>query len=288
MNTASAMTEKPDRLAPSKATIRQLFALSGNLCAFPNCTHLLINEQGALVAEMAHIEGVKPGGERFNPTMTNEERREPSNLLLLCHQHHVETDDEKVWTVEKMREMKATHERRFQNPEKAILEGLKDWTQSDELILPANLDGLHKALKSPFLQEDYEDEKGRYLVEVLKYLEAYKNVPHETRAFLGAVVMRMVTMESRLTKFGRYSVSIPVEDVRKALHLTVKHIIREVDSLDTYDLGDLEEGPHSRHVVNIRNVYEIPFWHEVLTYCNRVNHDFKTYYLDLDFSGLEG
>ena len=34
-----------------------------------------------------------PQGERFNAEQSDEERRSYDNLLLLCYQHHIETDD---------------------------------------------------------------------------------------------------------------------------------------------------------------------------------------------------
>jgi hypothetical protein len=102
------------RLEPTKPTIRHLFAHSGNVCAFRGCNHPLIDTHGNFVAEVCHIEAAEPGGERFNPAMTNEQRRDRDNLLLVCHRHHVETDNVTVWTVEKMRGIKAEHERQFE------------------------------------------------------------------------------------------------------------------------------------------------------------------------------
>lgn len=279
-------TEEPKRLTPTKTTIRKLFALSGNLCAFPGCVHLLIDADGEFIGQVAHIEAAEPGGERFNPTMTNEQRRHPDNLVLLCYEHHIKTNDEKVWTVEKLKKIKADHERRFQNPEKAILAGLKDWTQSDELILPKNLDGMLKALDSPFLDADRAEDKERYLEAVLKFLGEYKNVPHDTRLFLGAVVERMLTVEKNgLTNVGTHRTSIPADDVRAALNLSLAKLRRNCEALDLYGLGGLDEG-FGGYEISIRHIYDVPFWYEVLEYCKKAHHSFKTYYLDLDFSGL--
>jgi hypothetical protein len=52
---------------------------------------VLVNHKAQWVGEVCHIEAALPGGERFNKAMTNEERRHRSNLLLMCHDHHVET-----------------------------------------------------------------------------------------------------------------------------------------------------------------------------------------------------
>lgn len=68
----------------SEVTIRDLAAHSGNLCAWPGCTHAIIDESGRAIAQLAHIEAAEPGGERFNPEMTNEHRRHRDNRVFLC------------------------------------------------------------------------------------------------------------------------------------------------------------------------------------------------------------
>lgn len=93
--------------------MRHLFAHSGNRCAFDSCDHPLIDGWGNFVGEICHIRAALPEGERFDPTMTNEERRAPENLLLMCHRHHVETGDVTRFDVQAMRDIKLRHEAIF-------------------------------------------------------------------------------------------------------------------------------------------------------------------------------
>jgi hypothetical protein len=97
-------TEERRRLAPKLETLRRLFALSGNLCAFPGCDQILVNRDGVFVTEVCHIEAAETGGPRFNPAQTNEGCRAFENLMLLCHRHHVETDDIEAYPVERLKE----------------------------------------------------------------------------------------------------------------------------------------------------------------------------------------
>ncbi|WP_337912421.1 hypothetical protein [Vibrio cholerae] len=101
------------RLAPKLDTVRALFARSGNQCAFPGCTHLMINSKQQFVGQICHIEAAMPQGERFNADQSDEERRSYDNLLLLCYQHHIETDDVDEFTVEKLKRIKQSHESQF-------------------------------------------------------------------------------------------------------------------------------------------------------------------------------
>ncbi|MFP8835702.1 HNH endonuclease signature motif containing protein [Hydrogenophaga sp. XSHU_21] len=106
-------SERVKRLTPTPETIRRLFLLSGNQCAFPGCSHPIILEDGTYVGEICHICAAEKGGERFDETQTNEGRRHFDNLMLMCRDHHVLTNDEVHFTPNRMREMKAEHERRF-------------------------------------------------------------------------------------------------------------------------------------------------------------------------------
>ncbi len=101
------------RLTPKQDTLRALFAKSGNQCAFPGCNHRIINGKNQLIGEVCHIEAAEVGGERYNPNQSDEDRRDYSNLILLCHEHHVETNDVNEFPVSKLKEMKRLHEEKF-------------------------------------------------------------------------------------------------------------------------------------------------------------------------------
>lgn len=102
------------RLSPTLETLRALFARSGNQCAFPGCTHPLINGDNVFIAQVCHIEAANSGGERFNPNSDDEYRRSYGNLILLCYSHHIETDNVDRYPVDKLKEMKINHEQLFE------------------------------------------------------------------------------------------------------------------------------------------------------------------------------
>lgn len=77
---------------PTPATVKRLFAESGNRCPYPGCQHRLVDEDGAIYAEICHITARNAGGPRFDASLTEEERRSFDNLLLLCRIHHVRID----------------------------------------------------------------------------------------------------------------------------------------------------------------------------------------------------
>ncbi|MDB5070436.1 MAG: hypothetical protein JWM87_1547 [Candidatus Eremiobacteraeota bacterium] len=130
------MDETPKRLAPATAVLRRLYLLSGNQCAFPSCRRVMIDENGAFVGQVCHIEAAEPGGERFNAAMTNAQRSAFENLMLMCYEHHVATDDVEAYPTEFLREMKLRHEAAYADADKKLAGTFTDLTQAQELVLP--------------------------------------------------------------------------------------------------------------------------------------------------------
>jgi len=112
--------ETPLRLSPTKDSLNRLFAVSGNVCAFPGCDHPVFDEDFELVAQVCHIESAMPGGERFNKKSNNEARRKQENLMVMCLRHHVKTNNVLAYPTKKLREMKRDHEAQFLEKSKQI------------------------------------------------------------------------------------------------------------------------------------------------------------------------
>jgi len=95
---------------PTTATIKRLFALSGNRCAFPKCASTLVDGK-KVVGKICHIKARNADGLRFDPNQTPEKRHGYDNLILLCGRHHdVIDDDEEAYTAEHLHRLKAKHE----------------------------------------------------------------------------------------------------------------------------------------------------------------------------------
>lgn len=101
------------RKAPSEAALKRLFALSGNQCAFPGCEARLVDANLNLIGQVCHIEAAEPGGQRYNTQQTDEHRAAFENLLVLCANDHIKTNDVNMYTVPVLQKMKADHEKLF-------------------------------------------------------------------------------------------------------------------------------------------------------------------------------
>src|ERR1700740_3702547 len=97
---------------PTEATIKRLYALSGNLCAFPDCPVLLVEDAGASIGEICHIRAEKPKGPRFDPAWSAAELASFDNLIVLCPTHHTIIDKKPgQFTVKVLEQMKAARQR---------------------------------------------------------------------------------------------------------------------------------------------------------------------------------
>ena len=96
-------------------TLKRLFGLSGNICSFPGCNKVMVNRQNAKDSNICHIEAANVDGERYNENMTDEQRADYPNLILLCIQHHDETNDVYTYTVPVLQKMKQDHESSYLN-----------------------------------------------------------------------------------------------------------------------------------------------------------------------------
>lgn len=107
---STAKTGVSDPAGPSTATIKRLFAMSGNRCAFPKCTSPLIDGK-KVVGKICHIKARNENGPRWDKDQTPEQRHGYDNLILMCGRHHdVIDDDVDAYTVEYLHRLKAKHE----------------------------------------------------------------------------------------------------------------------------------------------------------------------------------
>jgi hypothetical protein len=95
-------------------TIKRLHALSGNQCAAIDCNNPLIARDGeTIISKICHIEAASTKGARYNPNMTDDERKHFDNLILLCDECHNiidNTENESKYPVSLLKKWKKLHE----------------------------------------------------------------------------------------------------------------------------------------------------------------------------------
>ena len=105
-------------MAISIKTHKMLWGRSGNICAFPECNKALVvdetsTDDPSIIGEEAHIVAQSIDGPRGNSILSVEQRDKYDNLILLCSVHHKIVDDqEREYTVEKLRQFKLDREKK--------------------------------------------------------------------------------------------------------------------------------------------------------------------------------
>ncbi|MEC5205918.1 hypothetical protein QF022_000874 [Vogesella perlucida] len=179
--------ENPKRLNPTSETRRQLFLLSMNKCAFPGCTHNIIDQYNHFIGEICHIEAANPDGERFNPHQSNEERRHISNLVLMCPTHHKVTNNVDIYSVAVLKKIKADHEIKsfFSENIASLSNTFVDSNIGELLFLPKNLEALDIS--------DYERNSLTFYNDSMSLIRNISDLPRLTRSFYGHALLRSFT-----------------------------------------------------------------------------------------------
>jgi hypothetical protein len=142
-----------DTKSPQDSTIRKLFALSMNRCAFPDCPIEIIDRStNTVLGETCHIRAKSSGGPRYDAQQTPEERHAFENLILLCRNHHKIIDDKNnlnLYTIEYLEKLKLAHE-----------ESARKMPYQESLLTESLISELKKALEDYSPPSVYMDFKG--------------------------------------------------------------------------------------------------------------------------------
>ena len=217
-----------------------------------------------------------PGGERFNPNMTNEDRRSFDNLMLMCHHHHVVTDDVERYNIEKLKEMKRNHEAKYSGIIGQMMNSITDYGMSLEYTPCFNCKKI-----SRILDWGLTDEENRENATVLdKHLQKLLDLPIETRQLLGIMVMR--------SYWNRYDCIVPIHEVERATGLKPENSIQNVEILERRGIISEIEIEEEKGIPSciLYPDFEssFPYWNDIREFVKKTGTPIERICCDLDFS----
>lgn len=273
------MPEIPKRLALTRETVRELYLKSGNRCAFPGCNTALFNAKGIFVGQICHIEAAEPGGERFNENQTNEQRRHPSNLVLMCYDHHVETDDIQKFSVDRMKRIKEEHEKLFSDVVGSMLKTVTDHTTLTKPLFAKNLKKLNRVLN----WKNSDDELAETLKELKPLIRTLTKIPKPSRELFVILVNR-----AKKEQFGD-ALEVSVPEVKQATSLATNELRECFSILDnhgfTYNNDINDFGVQMVGIASPSSGW--PLWADIKRFCNKEKIDLSLLIINLDFSVLD-
>jgi len=240
----------------------------------------LFNIKGVFVGQICHIEAAEPGGERFNKKQTNEQRRAPANLVLMCYDHHVETDDVEKFPVAAMVRIKTEHENKFSDVVGTMLMTVTDHTTLTTALVPKNLAALNETLK----WEQSDEELSESLAELTKLIDKISKVPSPSRALFAILVKR-----GERGRFGA-DLECSTADIKQATHLPINELRECYSILDNAGLTfDNDVNDFGVQMVGIAHAQSgWPVWSDLKKFCKKKGLDVSLLIEGLDFSSLEG
>jgi hypothetical protein len=272
------LMEIPQRLAPTLNTSRELYLKSGNECAYPGCDHRIINGDGVFIAEICHIEAALAGGPRFNPKQTNEERRSFENLMLMCHAHHKITDDDAVYTVEKLQQMKTKHEAKFTNVVANIRDSIVDRTTLQGVAPASSLNKMNAVLGWELSPEDAAESAK----ELAALASRIQKLPRNTRELLTIIVDRGFPDEWHLDDWKALH-----DDIVEATELGNRNVVKHVEILQRHGIA---EGVFSdnQSFIELRGLESgWGIWKDLKTFTDKTGASLREILVDLRFDLLD-
>lgn len=282
--------KKLGRKAPSADTLRRLFALSGNQCARPGCSTVLLAATGTLVGEVAHIAAESPGGPRYDDSLSDTERRAFENLLLLCSVCHDLVDkEEKKYTVPILRKWKRDREARFEAVgdllRKSYLNEITDDAEEAGATVPATLAGylayMEEQGHSAWIDVDTP-------AEVAAYVEKLRHLAVADRQLILAIIEKAIVLGG--ARNAEYGISVHPDDlktIRIDRTLLSDHRIAKLGrTLERNGLGSIDvDGVDTR--LFIASVNHGIYWSELKAYAEAKGGTLASLVLDLKFGILD-
>jgi hypothetical protein len=256
----------------------------------PDCSNVIIDHAGVVVGHVCHIEAAMPDGARFNENQTNEERRAPTNLVLMCANHHAQIDSkkhEKTWTVSRLKRIKAGHENKFKGVgnslQQAFQNGYVDSTSGLSPTPAASFVAMEQLLPDCKLSSSDEPRRRK---QVGAYVKKLGNVPEDERKFMVSVIRRAMKLNLH---DGR--VCVHVDDIKSAFgigHTRIKSLGAApsrygVGSVDLAGAANDEDEPH----VMLEDPSDYVTWADIVQFCDKSGCDLDDFVLRLKFDLLD-
>lgn len=171
---------------PSTATIKRLFAVSGNICAFAHCPQPLVDAMsGTVTGEICHIKAQNTEGPRYDASQTEQARHGYDNLVLMCSPHHKIIDsDILTYTVDVLEEIKKNHEAKstkVNTPDDSVIESLLKKLIARVTPEQKNLEYFHNLIKTGTWHQEFISTKELWICEEDNLCQI--EVSHDTEDF---------------------------------------------------------------------------------------------------------
>lgn len=270
------MDEKVKRLKPTVEVLRELYLKSGNQCAFPGCYNAMVDDNGNFIGQICHIEAAEAGGERFNPNMTNEERRAFDNLMLMCYEHHVVTNDVVKYPVSELKRMKREHEEKFSSVIQKMRNSVIDYGIVDQYFKVETCKRLSDVMA--FGCTDEENLENAKILNCL--IDKLIDVPIESRYLLAIMVAR--SFDDMLG-----GCVVPLHEIEAVTGKEASFIMNHIEILNRRGvISEPDTDEYGRPFCNLYGDFNSGwnYWGDIRDFCKKTGEQINKVCVDLNFS----
>ncbi|MDX8367872.1 hypothetical protein [Cytobacillus sp. IB215665] len=274
--------EVPKRLSPKKEVLRELYLKSGNQCAFPGCTEFIMDMDGEIIGQICHIEAAMPGGQRFNTSQENEDRRDFPNLILLCPKHHKITDNVDKYSVQDLKDMKKEHEQKFSDIVSKLQNSIKDHTVLQNYSYTECCKKLSDQLGFGHSEEQLKEDS-----KVLnKLVDQLRKLAPDSLNLFAIMIQRSDPMPNSLDYCGEVIIKEITQATGESFNVIADHCVL----LEKYGLTtsiDWDEDVRT-HVLRIKTIHGVwDFWNDLTKYCKMTDIPLEEFVVNLNFAKLD-
>nr|WP_314188024.1 HNH endonuclease signature motif containing protein [uncultured Brevundimonas sp.] len=266
------------RLPIKTSVLSRLFAMSGNLCAYPSCPQILYREDGTGFVNICHIHAVEEGWTRYDPDVSDEALRAIDNLVLMCRNHHGEIDQEfSPISADQLREWKRQHEAKFTDMRLLFDPKIVDRVAQRSPVKPLNMGVVDRVLPDHFRAGDLAEVTAQIGI----YVDKIKNIPPPTLEFMIKVIRHGLRGASQRV-WGSSSLKLDANEVAQAFDLSGTEINDFCNIMERYGVGYLQDDyPPAVSIAPPADYLDWPTLSEVLT---AVGGDLEVLLQGQDFS----
>lgn len=248
--------------------MRELMFASGGRCAMTHCGLSLISPSGGWIGTVAHIVGAEEGGPRGKSKLTPQQRREFSNLILMCATHGREVDapetGEDRFPIAMLETMKRQHEAKISTAVKNAIQDEAGGERDASGLLDTGLRAAKASLNAAGLSEAMDIKPGSELDRLMEALAQAKScLQRLSRPGLEGLcqLLKLWVMNCRndLTgeyDWGDYSSSIPklpfevvVNRVGRGRDGEFDSVLKELTALDLVELSIDEDADGAEYLL---------------------------------------
>jgi hypothetical protein len=210
--------------------------------------------------------------------MTNDDRRAFANLLLMCHEHHVETDDEARFPVEVMRRMKAEHEERFSGEgNRRMAAAIFDVTRDTPPFYGTTLERMATVLWPEMSEEDML----AIAADLRELADRLAHLPAPTRGLLAVLIAR------GRPSLGRPDVlQLPARELGEATGSNQHESRERMATLEGLGFADYGEEEGIVTVEAVPNHMPWPIWTDLRGFCDLEGLSVETLVREIRFDLL--